>query len=160
MCGTASRIVWNAAERFTARPSSHVTHHGVVDHDVQRTERGRGRRDQRFDLLWLSEIGTMIEGSDLVRALDPGAVRFDVGLRLEIGERDVAAVGGQPLGHGQAEAAGRSRDEGAPVIQWSDHDGLMVMSRLWSITCCMVRHAGAIEDDVDTGARAKERTWL
>ena len=124
IAGSASRVVWKAELRLMAMIASHfsggksstlrhVLDAGVVDQDVDRTDRAHGVGHHVLDLGGLAHVGAVVadlaaEGGDLALG------RVDV---AEAIEHDVGALAGQHLGDAQADAAGRAGDEGGLSLQ-------------------------------------------
>ena len=124
IAGTASRVRWKAADRFTAIASSQavgverldrrgVAHHGVVHQDVALRQLARRVPIQLLDPLPAAKVGVAEPGAHAVLALERAAQlcsRRRVGQAVQ---HDVAAGGRQLAGDGQAQPLRRAGDDRA-----------------------------------------------
>ena len=96
---------------------------GIVDQDVHAAQLAPGIFHQGDALLGLGQVGAVVEHADTELGGQIGAQFLDA--IAEAVQHDAAALGGQGAGDAQADAAGRSGDDGVASFQ---HSHLPILS--------------------------------
>ncbi len=99
----------------------HVLDAGVIDQDVQLAELGLGLGHHVGDLSRLGHVGAMIEHLDAMLLGHLGAGALDGGHLAQAVHDDIDALGGERVGQGVADAAGRAGDDGDLPLQTEVH---------------------------------------
>src|SRR5882672_4345608 len=104
MAGKTSRLVWNAADRFTARARS-------------QSEALLRRLDECRDLAGVGEVGAVMQRPHAAAVLELPPLAFDLPGIAEAVQHDIAAFGGEALRHRVAQTLGRAGDQRASAFQ-------------------------------------------
>ena len=93
----------------------HMLNAGVVDEDVDRPERIARVGRHRCDLLRLREVGRRVDDADAMLVGETVARAFDLRRVAEAVQRHMRAPCGEGFRDAEADAAGRSGDDGDAV---------------------------------------------
>ena len=121
--GTTALIRWKAANRLIAKIAFHLSSGNssigatcwmpaLLTMMSTLPNSARGQVGHRADLLGLAHVGVRVAHLDAVLALQFGASELDLVGVAEAVEQDVGALLGQAAGDAEADAAGRSGDDG------------------------------------------------
>ena len=127
MPGTASRVVWNAADRLIAMIASHLSGGKLSTGETcwmpalltrmsGRAELVGAAAHHPLDRRRVGQVGAVVDRAQL------GALALDVRRVAEAVDHQLGAFGGERLGDGEADARGRAGDEGDFVFE--NHDPL------------------------------------
>ncbi len=86
----------------------------VVEGDVEPAVLVDGPLEERAHRLLVGDVGLDEQAADLVGGLGPG-------LGVEVDADHLGALGGEPAGGGQADAAARAGDDGHPAVESLGH---------------------------------------